>query len=98
MFNSYMTDFVVLVKRIGGASWGEKSYIRKTVQARIEDKNILIRNGAGESVMLKAVVLIKETELSIGDRMEINEIEHPVLTIKKDKSFSKTAIMEVGIG
>ena len=98
MFNAYMTDDVVLLRKTGTAAWGEKETDRVTVRARVEDKNILIRNTTGEMVMVQAIVYLHEIDLDPGDKIEIDGVSHPILTIKKNKAFSRTQIMEVGIG
>lgn len=98
MFNAYMGHTVVLIKKDGTRAWGERGQSRLTVRARVEDKKSLIRNGTGELVMLKAVVYIKEVDLSPSDRVEIDGVEHAILTIEKQRSFTKTSIMEVGVG
>lgn len=98
MFRAYMADDVILVRKTGVATWGEKSTNRKQVKARVEDKNVLVRGAAGENILTSAVVYINDIDLIPSDRITINGVEHPILSIKKHKSFSRTGIMEVGIG
>lgn len=98
MLEAYMTDTVTLKVRSGTSTWGVKATTSSTVRARIEDKAKLIRNAAGENIMVQAVVYIRETTLAVGDVVTISGVDHPILTVKKLKAFSQVAGMELGIG
>jgi len=98
MFNTYMSDSVILKRRTGTTSWGEKTTTRKTVSARVEDKHILIKDATGQDIMLQAVVYIKSTTLAVGDTITIDAVDHPVMTIRKVKAFSRVLCLEVGVG
>ena len=98
MFKAYMTEDVTLIKKTGNATWGEKTTERTKVKARVEDKNFLFRSGAGEDVAVKAVLYLTDFDMIPSDRVVIKGVEHPILYIKKCKAFSKTLMMEVGLG
>lgn len=98
MLNAYMTDKVTVIRKVGNASWGEKSTRQKTVRARVEDKKSLYRNAAGEMVAVQAVIYINEIDIIPSDKIIVDGVEHSILSIKKLKSFSKTGTLEIGIG
>jgi hypothetical protein len=98
MLNAYKNADVVLIRKTGTMTWGEKSTGRKTVRARVEDESKLIRNTAGENVLVKAVVYLTDIDLQVGDRIEIEDVEYPILYLKRHKSFARTLVLEVGIG
>jgi hypothetical protein len=93
-----MPDEVVLVRKSGDMTWGEKDTNRKTVRARVEEKNALIYITAGENKVLTALITIKEINVNLGDKVEIEGVEHPILSIKKLRAFNRTLALELGIG
>lgn len=98
MFDAYMTDTVILVKRASSTSWGEASETETSVKARVDWKNRMVRDFKGEQVVSSAVVYLNDTTLNAYDRIKIDSIERPILSIQKNRAFSKNVILEVYIG
>ena len=98
MLDAYLTDTVVLVRRTGTVTWGNRSETETSVKARVEWKNRMVRDFKGEQVVSSASVLLKSQTLNAGDRIKIDDIERPILSIGKPKSFADTMMMEVSIG
>lgn len=98
MFNSYFLDSVVLVEKSGSSSWGEKTETEITVKARVEYKNKLVRNSAGEQVVSAAMVYMRDRTLSPGSRIKIDGVEHSILNVVKHRSFRNNAMLEVQVG
>lgn len=98
MFNSYFLDNVVLVEKSGSSSWGERTETETTVKARVEYKNKLVRNSAGEQVVSAAMVYMRDRILSPGSRIKIDGVEHPILNVVKHRAFKNNAMLEVQVG
>jgi hypothetical protein len=97
VLNAYMTDTVVLIRKNGTASWGEKSFTETPARARVEYTSRLIRNTAGEVVTLQAIVYLNDTELSVGDKIRFDDVEHPVITFKKLRHFRRFHIWRLAL-
>jgi hypothetical protein len=98
MFNAYMTDQVVLVQKTGDISWGERAEKETTVRARVDFKNRMVRDFRGEQVVSAATVTMQDRPLEAYDRIKIDGVEHPILSLQKHRAFSKNKILEVNVG
>lgn len=95
MFKGYMCDSVVLVRKTGNASWGEKNTTRTTVKARVDGKTQMVRNMAGELVTVAYDVILDNTTLTPADRIEIDGVSRSIISIKKLRSFNRVYGLEV---
>lgn len=98
MFNAYFLDRITLIETTGSSTWGEKSTKETIINARVDYKNRMVRNFAGEQVVSAALVHMKNRVIDPSTRIKINDIEHPILNIIKRRAFSKGAMLEVQIG
>lgn len=98
MFKAYYTDCVTVVEPTGASSWGEKTEKETTVRARVEYKNVMVRNFKGEMVVSAALVYMQDRTLTPAARIKIDGVEHPILNILKRRAFSKNAQLEVQVG
>lgn len=98
MFNAYMTDTVTLIEKSGDSTWGEQTETETVVKARIDYKNRLVRDFAGEQVISSAMVTIKNRTLSPSARVKIDGVEHPILSFSKVRAFKSNPFLEVHLG
>lgn len=98
MFNAYKLDTVYLIRKTGSLSYGEKATTRTAVKARVEGKNIIARNSSGEQAIVSLQVLLDETTLTVADKIEVEGVVHPIVSITKLRSFNRVHGLEVLLG
>lgn len=89
MIEDYFTDKVVIIRRTVD-EWNQVSSTEKTVDARVDKSDNLVKGPEGEDVQSSWMVYISKNEdVEIGDRIKIRElrgesvatVEFPILSI-----------------
>ena len=92
MLNVYGVDDIIIVRAPDPAytEWNEPiDPTEETVKGYVEWKTKLVRNLAGEEVVSSGNVLIPiDTTVNHIDKLKINSVEYPILTIEYGKDFS----------
>jgi len=93
MLNVYSVDSIIILRApaVPYTEWNEPiAPTEETVKGYVEWKTRLVRNLAGEEVVSSGNVLIKiDTTVDHIDKLKINSVEYPILTIEYGKDFSK---------
>lgn len=88
MIGAYLTDPVVIVESaetVFGQPSGSPALT--TVQARVEAKDILVRDQQGNTVTSTTQVLMENRTLAATDKIRIDGVDHSIIRKVEKKDF-----------
>lgn len=92
MLNAYSVDSLTIVRAADPPydEWNQpNSPTTEDVNGYIEWKTKLVINFAGEEELAAGFVLIEyDADLTHEDKIRINSVDHPIVTIERLKDFS----------
>ena len=92
MLDVYGVDSIIILRAPDPAytEWNEPiAATEETVKGYVEWKTKLVRNLAGEEVVSSGNATIPiDTTINHIDKLKINSVEYPILTIEYGKDFS----------